>query len=279
VPYLYSQATKAVVKEKLKIENNDIDILHFSCHGKFDKNHPLKSHIVLAPQETSSAVKEIDGEKWNLTAEEIFGLEMNASLVTLSACESGINDLRPGDELIGLTRSLIYAGTPSVIVSLWAVEDLSTSLVMQYFYQELRKPVKNDENRKVMKVEALQRAQQYVRNLTAQEVIDYCDGYLTKSSEPVNHARSIPLQLAKAYSQTSAYDLKSAIATYENILSKLTESEKVVNKKYFDDISRKVERLKFLEEKTRYKRPVNYNKRLFDYIYHWAPFILVGDWK
>jgi CHAT domain-containing protein len=150
---------------------------------------------------------------------------------------------------------------------------------MQYFYQELRKPVKNDENRKVMKVEALQRAQQYVRNLTAQEVIDYCDGYLTKSSEPVNHARSIPLQLAKAYSQTSAYDLKSAIATYENILSKLTESEKVVNKKYFDDISRKVERLKFLEEKTRYKRPVNYNKRLFDYIYHWAPFILVGDWK
>ena len=148
---------------------------------------------------------------------------------------------------------------------------------MQYFYEGLRS-VKDDDG-KGIKAEALQKAQQYVRKLTAQEVIDYCDKYLTKSSDPVNDGRSISLQLARAYSQTSAYDLKSAIATYENILTKLTESDNVLNKKYFDNISRKVYRLKFLEEKSRFKYTTDYNNRPFDHIYHWAPFILVGDWR
>ena len=114
-PYIYSQATKSLVKEKLKGEKDNFDILHFSCHGKFDRNQPLKSHIVLAPPESSMNADEINAERYNLTAEEIFGLEMNANLVTLSACESGINDLRPGDELIGLTRSLIYAIHPQLL--------------------------------------------------------------------------------------------------------------------------------------------------------------------
>ena len=81
---------------------------------------------------------------WNLTAEEIFGLKMEVDLVTFSACETGVNEYRPGNELIGLTRALIYAGTPSVVVSLWAVDDLSTGLLMQHFYQQLKKPGKDN---------------------------------------------------------------------------------------------------------------------------------------
>jgi CHAT domain-containing protein len=59
-------------------------------------------------------------------------------LVTLSACQTGINETKPGDELIGLTRALIYAGTSSVIVSLWSVYDPSTRELMVEFYKQLK---------------------------------------------------------------------------------------------------------------------------------------------
>lgn len=63
---------------------------------------------------------------------------MNAELVTLSACETGISQTKRGDELIGLTRALIYAGAPSVIVSLWSVYDPSTRELMVELYRQLK---------------------------------------------------------------------------------------------------------------------------------------------
>jgi CHAT domain-containing protein len=106
------------------VENIDRDILHFSCHGYFNNTDPL-----------SSGIKLQDGI---LTAREIFDLRLNSELVTLSACETGLNESKPGDELIGLTRSIIYAGAASVIVSLWSVYDPSTRELMIEFYKELK---------------------------------------------------------------------------------------------------------------------------------------------
>ncbi len=62
---------------------------------------------------------------------------MNSQFVTLSACETGLGDLSNGDELIGLSRAFIYAGTSAVIVSLWKVDDISTSLLMTKMHQLL----------------------------------------------------------------------------------------------------------------------------------------------
>jgi CHAT domain-containing protein len=90
--YLQSDATKQVVMEKLRVERTDIDIFHFACHGSFDPFQPLQSGIELAKN---------GEENLSLTAEEIFALEMRAELVVLSACESGVNQHKPGDELIG----------------------------------------------------------------------------------------------------------------------------------------------------------------------------------
>ena len=90
-PFLQSSATKKLVKDKLAAEREEIDVLHFACHGNFDRFQPLKSGIELA--------KNGDGDS-KLTAEEIFTLEMRAELVVLSACESGVNYRKPGDELI-----------------------------------------------------------------------------------------------------------------------------------------------------------------------------------
>jgi CHAT domain-containing protein len=71
-----------------------------------------------------------------LTAEEIFDMKLQANLVVLSACNTGDGRIT-GDGVIGLSRSLISAGVPSVIVSLWRVPDAPTAELMQSFYQNL----------------------------------------------------------------------------------------------------------------------------------------------
>ncbi len=68
-----------------------------------------------------------------LTVNEIFNIKLNARLVTLSACETGLGELSRGDDLIGLSRAFIYSGTPAVVVSLWKVDDATTSVLMKRF--------------------------------------------------------------------------------------------------------------------------------------------------
>lgn len=119
-PYL--NATRENVMDNIKN-----DILHFSCHGNFNEKDPLSSGIQLRDDV--------------LTAREILGLSLKSELVTLSACETGISESKPGDELIGLTRSLLYAGAASVVVSLWSVDAYSTQELMHEFYKELKNGV------------------------------------------------------------------------------------------------------------------------------------------
>jgi len=68
---------------------------------------------------------------------EIFGLDLYADLVVLSACNTGLGQIS-GDGVIGLSRAFIYAGTPSVMVSLWPVADIVTKFEMEQFYRRLR---------------------------------------------------------------------------------------------------------------------------------------------
>jgi CHAT domain-containing protein/tetratricopeptide (TPR) repeat protein len=98
-------------------------VLHLAAHGNFRPNNPLFSGLALA-----------DG--W-LTTLDIFNLRLNASLVTLSACQTGRSTVGGGDELLGLMRALLYAGAASLVLTLWTVEDRSTSSLMQRFYQGL----------------------------------------------------------------------------------------------------------------------------------------------
>jgi CHAT domain-containing protein len=119
-PYNGYSATKDKVLENC----TDKDIIHFSCHGGFDDKDPL-----------SSGVELYEGV---LTAREIFDMRWNTELVTLSACQTGLNQRSPGDDLIGLTRAFIYAGAPSVIVSLWSVDAHSTQELMHEFYTLLK---------------------------------------------------------------------------------------------------------------------------------------------
>lgn len=124
VAKIYKVNPKLDVTTSEILKNLGHDILHFSCHGYFDNKDPLSSGIVLKNDV--------------LRAEKIFELNLDSELVTLSACETGISENKPGDELIGLTRAFIYAGVPSLIVSLWDVSAFTTKELMREFYTNLK---------------------------------------------------------------------------------------------------------------------------------------------
>jgi CHAT domain-containing protein/Tfp pilus assembly protein PilF len=111
----------------------DYSVLHFATHGQLNKRNPLFSHLDLA------ATPDEDGR---LEVFEIMGLRLQANLVTLSACNTALGsgyfgELPAGDDWVGLTRAFIYAGTPTVVASLWEVDDRSTAEFMKSFYRYL----------------------------------------------------------------------------------------------------------------------------------------------
>ncbi len=108
----------------------NVGIVHVAAHGEFNSRNPLFSAIMLG------ADNENDGR---LEVHEIYRLDLTqANLVVLSGCETDIGHLTEGDELVGLNRALLFAGTPTVVGSLWKVDDKSTSFLMERFYTHLR---------------------------------------------------------------------------------------------------------------------------------------------
>ncbi|MEG4422432.1 CHAT domain-containing protein, partial [Microcoleus sp. LAD1_D5] len=121
---LGAQGTKAAIVQKMP----QASIIHLATHGLLDNLNGLSSAIALAPSGRDDGL---------LTAAEIFDMKLQANLVVLSACNTGEGRIT-GDGVIGLSRALISAGVPSVIVSLWAVPDAPTAELMQAFYQNLQ---------------------------------------------------------------------------------------------------------------------------------------------
>jgi len=115
----------SVKSESLK----NYDLIHFATHGIVDEDNPDLSRIFL--QNDSEA------EDGNLFSGEIYNLHLNANLVTLSACQTGLGKISKGEGVIGLSRALVYAGAKNLVVSFWSVADESTSQLMTSFYQQL----------------------------------------------------------------------------------------------------------------------------------------------
>jgi tetratricopeptide (TPR) repeat protein len=152
-------ATKNAVLPHLKSSDNHC--YHFSCHGSFNPVNPLESALFLANKEP-------------LTLDEIFELRLNkCRLITLSACETGMIDINSiSDEYIGLPSGFLFAGSPSVVSSLWTVNDLSTSFLMIKLYEILF-----NENQQVSVPVALKTAQNWLENLTIEELDKFLEQY------------------------------------------------------------------------------------------------------
>ncbi|MCA1616520.1 MAG: CHAT domain-containing protein [Acidobacteria bacterium] len=105
-------------------------VLHFATHGLLDAERPQFTGIAL------SLVGDADSDGF-LRTDEVFNLKLGTPLVMLSACETGLGRERRGEGVIGLTRAFMYAGAPTVGVSLWSVGDKSTAELMPDFYRRL----------------------------------------------------------------------------------------------------------------------------------------------
>lgn len=152
--YSKTKATEA----KAKGRSASPDIIHFACHGEFNDRQPMQSGLLLSKD------KDNDG---CLQVHEIFGLDLkNANLVTLSACNTALSKIYGGDDLVGLSRGFIYAGTPSILATLWKVDDRSTSILMEAFYD-------NWLNKGMNKPEALRQAQITLKSLPAYKQPNY----------------------------------------------------------------------------------------------------------
>ncbi|UCH15760.1 MAG: CHAT domain-containing protein [Bacteroidales bacterium] len=118
-----------ISEDFFKQEAEKFNIIHLATHGYFNKDQPMYSYLLLHPSEIN------DG---HLTVHEVFGMDLRTRLVILSACQTGLGDISRGDELVGLSRAFIYAGTPSIIVSLWSLADEPTAELMIQFHKYLK---------------------------------------------------------------------------------------------------------------------------------------------
>ena len=130
-PLIGAQATEAQVKQQLPTAS----LIHLATHGLLEYGDPQSSGVLDVPG--AVALTPSDGEDGLLTAAEILEVGLQAELAVLSACDTGRGRIT-GDGVIGLSRALITAGVPSVIVSLWAVPDAPTAALMTEFYRQLQ---------------------------------------------------------------------------------------------------------------------------------------------
>jgi CHAT domain-containing protein/tetratricopeptide (TPR) repeat protein len=155
-------------KERLRLAAGDARWLHFACHGQFNHESPLDSYLETGAGERLTALEVM--RDWRLQAE----------LVTLSACQTGVSRVLRGDEPMGLVRAFLYAGARAVLVSQWPVEDLPTFLLMQCFYGELQRAEGTNP------AAALQTAQVWLRELTAARTRELLAGLPGGGPDPLS---------------------------------------------------------------------------------------------
>jgi CHAT domain-containing protein len=139
---------KEATEKALRTYSSDYNYLHFATHGQFNPEQPLQSALLLAPDSQYNGM---------LSANKIYSLNLSADLVTLSACETGMSKIANGDDLVGLTRGFLYAGSSSIVASLWKVDDLATAQLMTRFYKELD----STDKREALRTAQLETKKQY----------------------------------------------------------------------------------------------------------------------
>jgi CHAT domain-containing protein len=132
---------KHATREAFREKAPEADVIHLATHGLFRPDDSTFSSVLLS-----------DG--W-ISMHDIYGLRLRASLVCLSACQTGRSWIGAGDEIMGLSRGFLHAGAGALLVSLWSVDDAATADLMTSFYRSARAGVPMDE--------ALARAMRNVR--------------------------------------------------------------------------------------------------------------------
>lgn len=142
---------KTANEAQFKKVAGEYSVVHLAMHGILNKKTPLLSSLAFS--------ENLDSLEDNfLEAHEISNLQLNNDLVVLSACETGYGKFEAGEGVMSLARSFMYAGVPSLVVSLWQVNDASTSRLMQSFYKNISNNMTKDEALRLAKLEYIETA-------------------------------------------------------------------------------------------------------------------------
>jgi len=150
----------------------DFDVIHIATHGEADGNRAENSALALSPAGTPDPLKAVlSGERLydcRVTVKEILQeWELDAELVTLSACQTGLGEEIYDEGLVGFTHAFLQKNTRSLLLSLWNVSDKASSLLMERFYENLLGEYTDERaehtSEPMSKVEALQEAKHYIR--------------------------------------------------------------------------------------------------------------------
>ena len=120
-------------------------IIHLALHSLINDEKPMFSRLVFT--------RSSNDENEDITANELYSMELNAEIAVLSACETGLGKLHRGEGMMSLSRAFMYAGVPSTVISLWKVPDQSASILMKKFYQFLKNGNRKDEALRLAKLE------------------------------------------------------------------------------------------------------------------------------
>lgn len=131
-------------------------IIHFATHGLINDTSPLQSKLMFFPSAASD-------EENSLSAYELYNHQLNAEMVVLSACNTGGGKLYNGEGIISLSRGFMYAGVPSVVMTLWEVDDLSGSILMKSFYTYLSQGKDKDVALRMAKLDYLNNSTQFYK--------------------------------------------------------------------------------------------------------------------
>lgn len=146
------EATEAAFKEK----GGDYKVIHFATHGMANDEHPDFS--LLAFTEIPDSI-----ENEFLYVRDLYNMELNADMVVLSACETGLGEMRKAEGVISLARGFSYAGAKSIFTTLWSVNDQATYRIVEGFYKQLKAGKTKDEALHLAKVDFIESS----NNLTA----------------------------------------------------------------------------------------------------------------
>jgi CHAT domain-containing protein/Tfp pilus assembly protein PilF len=145
--WIDDEATERNFKENAP----DFNILHLAMHTLIDDLNPMFSKLVFTQDKDSL-------EDGLLNTFEIYNLSLKASMAVLSSCKSGWGQFQTGEGVLSLARGFLYAGVPSIVMTLWEIEDQSSAEVMTLFYKYLKKGKRKDEALRLAKLEFLDQA-------------------------------------------------------------------------------------------------------------------------
>ncbi|MCC3416112.1 MULTISPECIES: CHAT domain-containing tetratricopeptide repeat protein [unclassified Microcoleus] len=174
-----SEASKTNLLEQYLEQLENAHCAHFSCHGSFNPDEPLKSFLILSGgiiEDLGASDRYVEWREGKtadidkcLTLAEIFGLRFKqCRLVVLSACETALIDTQNRSDYIGLPTGFLYAGAMGTLASLWAVNDLSTALMMVKFYEVLQPGVSIGQ--------ALHDTQRWFKSATTSDLLEWVEG-------------------------------------------------------------------------------------------------------